>query len=113
MASPGMTGESSDVTDLRRLGACIIEFLSNHATDPHLYFDLKMGRELEAARSPGELTDLADRLLHWVTSLDLSQTQLARLEAGLAACGLPDFSKICAAGNDKLCQVLASGHDSS
>jgi hypothetical protein len=102
-------GRPDDASNCKRLCTCIIEFLSSHATDPHLYFELKMGRELSAADSLGDLIVLTNRLLGWVEALDLPPVQMERFDAALRAKGLPSFSVIRSAETGEMPRVLAIG----
>jgi hypothetical protein len=95
-------------SNLKCLCTCIIGFLSSHATDPHLYFELRMGREVSAANSPDELIGLAAQLLDWVETLDLPAQQMGRLDTMLSAERLPSFSAIRSAGRTEISRVLAS-----
>lgn len=92
---------------LKRLCSCIVEFISSHATDPHLYFELKMSREVAAADSVDALVVLMRHLLDWVDALDISASQMARLDTKLSGAGLPPYSVLRSAEDHEVCDVLA------
>jgi hypothetical protein len=92
---------------LKRLCSCLVEFLSSHATDPHLYFELRMSREVSGADSVEALTTLMRQLLDWVDAMNPSASQLARLDAALSGAGLPPYSVLRSANDPEVCDALA------
>ena len=100
-----MRTNSDTEAALRQLCSCLVQYLSSAATDPHLYFDLKLSREISAADSAAELIALARKLLQWIDALDMPD-QTERLDAMLLDADLPPFSMLRSLSNDGICEAL-------
>jgi hypothetical protein len=77
---------------LKRLCICIIEFLSDQAIDPHLYFQQKMIGQVEQAASTDDLIEFMRRLIGWVDTMEFRPAQNERLDAILSDQGFPSLS---------------------
>jgi hypothetical protein len=85
--------ETADDT-LRRFALTVVRFMSTVAMDPHLYFEQKMSAEISAAATNDELISRVDQLLDWVDAIELTDAQVRRMDAELAAEGLPRYSQV-------------------
>jgi hypothetical protein len=102
---------SDSVTDemlaLRRYCICIIEYLSNQAIDPHLYFRQKMIGEVTQMNSVEALIELMRRLIGWVETVSSSPAQSGRLDSTLAEHGFPPLSEIRTSDDESIVKMLA------
>ena len=88
----------------------LVEFISNVATDPHLYFQYKLTADISAATNLTDLMGLLNGLIDWVDSADLQTMQIIMLDENLSAEELPSFSLIRSPGARKFRQTLVTGH---
>lgn len=83
-----------DIEAERRLCAGLVACVSDLVMDPHRYFEQKWSAEIAVARSPEELRRQVARLVAWIAAAELTRAQMRRLDAALAARGLPAFAEL-------------------
>jgi hypothetical protein len=98
--------EDDDVSILKRLCICMIEFLSDQAIDPHLYFQQKMTGEVEQAGSTDDLIEFMRRLISWVDTMEFRPAQSERLDAILSDQGFPSLSIMRITENENIVKRL-------
>ena len=96
-----------DVSILKRLCICMIEFLSDQAIDPHLYFQQKMIGQVEQAMSTDDLIEFMRRLIGWVDTMEFRPAQNERLDAILSDQGFPSLSDMRMTDDDNIVKKLS------
>lgn len=91
-----------------RFCLCLIEFISGHATDPHLYFQSKLSSDLAQVNSVADLWRLLEQLIDWVERGDHHSSAIERLDRNLIKSGLPSYSLVAVRGNHELARILLS-----
>ena len=102
-----MSDDGSD--GLKRFCSCLVEFMSETATDPHLYFQSKLTADIAAARDLDAVSELADQLTAWVESIGPESSSVDQLNDRLAAQELPSYSMMNTRDNRKAGRILARG----
>ena len=86
---------------------CLIEFISDQVTDPHLYFQNKLTADISRVESLAELRDILDYLIGWVESMGSQSVKIIELDNKLAEQDLPTFSLMRVPDNRELGRILA------
>jgi hypothetical protein len=98
---------TDEMLGLRRYCICIIEYLSDQAIDPHLYFRQKMIGEVAQMNSVEALVELMHRLIGWVDTVSSSPVQSGRLDSTLAEHGFPRLADIRTSDDESIVKMLA------
>ena len=94
---------------LKRFCFCLIEFLSAQATDPHLYFQNKLGGDVANAKTAADLWNLLEQLIAWIEASNPHPSAIETLGEKLEEKFLPSFALMAIPANRELGRILASG----
>jgi hypothetical protein len=95
---------------MRKFCLCLIGFISDFATDPHLYFSQRFSSDAAKASTVGELRELLAQLTDWVDTLGIYPDHQGELNRVLAADGLPSYSLMRDPDGLKLGMILIAGY---
>lgn len=95
---------------LKRYCMCLIEFLSDQATDPHLYFKSKLAADVSDAETAADVLALLDYLGDCIDAIVVEPSVLDRLNGLLTDQGMPSFSLLNQPASRELGRILASCH---
>ena len=89
-----MTNQKTKLQRAQAYSSQLVQLITKHVMDPHLYFEKKYLAEIDRADSAKAVLDILDGIAHWLTSPAFGRESLECLERDLELAGLPSVASI-------------------